>query len=41
MAAAGSLLGAAHVFSSDRACRDSTKNADTIRTMLRLPPTIG
>jgi hypothetical protein len=41
MAAAGSLLGAAHVFSSDRACRDSTKNADTIRKMLKLPPTIG
>ncbi len=41
MAAAGSLQGAAGVFSSDRACRDSTKNADTIRKMLNLPPTIG
>jgi hypothetical protein len=41
MAAAGSLQGAAGVFSSDSACRDSTKNADTIRKMLKLPPTIG
>jgi hypothetical protein len=41
MAAAGSLQGAAGVFSGDSACRDSTKNADTIRKMLNLPPTIG
>lgn len=41
MAAAGSLQGAAGVFSSDHACRDSTKNADTIRKMLNLPATIG
>ena len=41
MAAAGSLQGAAGVFSSDSTCRDSTKNADTIRKMLNLPPTIG
>jgi len=41
MAAAGSLQGAADVFSSDSACRDSTKNADTIRKILNLPATIG
>lgn len=41
MAAAGSLQGAAGVFSSHSACRDSTKNADTIRKLLHLPPTIG
>jgi hypothetical protein len=34
MAAAGSLPGAAGVFSSDSACRDSTENADTIRRIL-------
>jgi hypothetical protein len=41
MAAAGSLQGAANVFSSDGACRDTTKNADAIRRILNLPPTIG
>lgn len=41
MAAAGSLQGAADVFSGDGACRDSTKNADTIRKILNLPPTFG
>lgn len=41
MAGAGSLQRAADVFSGDGACRDSTKNADTIRRMLNLPPTIG
>ena len=41
MADAGSLQGAAGVFSGDHACRDSTKNADTIRKILNLPPTIG
>jgi hypothetical protein len=41
MAAAGSLQGAADVFSSHSACRDSTKNADTIRQLLSLPATIG
>jgi hypothetical protein len=41
MAAAGGLQGAADVFSDDRACKDSTVNADKIRKMLNLPPTIG
>ena len=41
MAAAGSLQGASGVFSSDHACRDSTVNADKIRKLLNLPPTIG
>ena len=41
MATAGSLQGAADVFSSASACRDSTKNADTIRKILNLPATIG
>jgi hypothetical protein len=41
MAAAGSLQGAADVFSGDHACRDGAKNADTIRQMLNLPPTIS
>lgn len=41
MAAAGSLQGAAGVFSSHSTCKDSTKNADTIRKILNLPPTIG
>jgi hypothetical protein len=26
---------------SDHACRDSSKNADTIRRILNLPPTAG
>jgi hypothetical protein len=41
MAAAGSLQGAASVFSGEGACRDSTKNADAIRRILNLPPTVG
>jgi hypothetical protein len=41
MAASGSLQGAADVFSKDHACKDSTVNADTIRKILNLPPTIG
>lgn len=41
MAAAGSLQGAANVFSDDRACKDSTVNADKIRKILNLPPTIS
>jgi hypothetical protein len=41
MAAAGSLQGAANVFSDDHSCRDSTVNADKIRKILNLPPTIS
>jgi hypothetical protein len=41
MAAAGSLQGAANVFSDDHACRDNTDNADEIRKILNLPPAIG
>ena len=41
MAAAGSLQDAADVFSSDSACKDSTKNTDAIRKILNLPATIG
>jgi hypothetical protein len=41
MAVAGSLQGAATAFSNDSACRDNTATADKIRSILRLPPTIG
>lgn len=41
MAAAGSLQGAAGVFTNDHACKDSTVNADKIRKILNLPATIG
>jgi len=41
MAAAGSLQGAATVFADDHSCRDNTVNADKIRKILNLPPTIG
>ena len=41
MADAGSLQGAADVFSNNHACRGSTVNADKIRKLLNLPPTIG
>lgn len=41
MAATGSLQGAANVFSDDHSCKDSTANADKIREILNLPPTIS
>lgn len=41
MADAGSLQGAADVFSNNHACKGSTVNADKIRKLLNLPPAIG